>query len=169
MRDDFDLKVGNVDFQSILYMQKELRNTCEGEEICDFLKRVDRLFPVPLSEKEELEVLALKLEKYGTVSCVREGGMIIALCAGYTNDREQRLGYISVVASRPEYANKGYGKAAVRGFIEKARAAGMEAIHLYADKRNKPALYMYEKLGFIDWSIPNEPRPGDKHLIMWLA
>lgn len=110
-------------------------------------------------------MLASKFEKYGTVSYVRENGKIIAICAGYTNDREQRLGYISVVASLPEYTNKGYGKIAVKGFIEKAKDAGMKAIHLYADRGNKAALNMYGKLGFVDWNIPDEPRLKDKHLI----
>lgn len=80
----------------------------------------------------------------------------------------QRLGYISVVASLPEYTNKGYGKVAVQGFIEKAKNAGMKAIHLYADKENKTALNMYGKLGFVDWIIPDERRPEDKHLIRWI-
>lgn len=93
---------------------------------------------------------------------------MIALCAGYTNDQEHRLGYISVVASLPEYANKGYGKIAVQGFIEKAKNAGMRAIHLYADKDNEAALNMYGKLGFVDWIVLDESRPNDKHLIKWL-
>lgn len=62
----------------------------------------------------------------------------------------------------------GYGKVAVQGFIEKAKNAGMKAIHLYADKENKAALNMYGKLGFVDWIIPDERRPEDKHLIRWI-
>ena len=113
-------------------------------------------------------MLASKFENCGTVSYVRENSKIIALCAGYANNQEQQLGYISVVASLPEYTNKGYGKIAVQGFIEKAKNAGMKAIHLYADRENKAALNMYGKLGFVDWVLPNEPRPEDKHLIRWI-
>ena len=154
--------------ETSLYMKKKLKNIGGGKEIYKFLKKVERLFPVPLSEREQLIMLASKFEKYGTVSYVRENGKIIAICAGYTNDQVQRLGYISVVASLPEYTNKGYGKVAVQGFIEKAKNAGMKAIHLYADKENKAALNMYGKLGFVDWIIPDELRPEDKHLIRWI-
>ena len=154
--------------ETSLYMKKKLKNIGGGQELYKFLKKVERLFPVPLSEREQLIMLASKFEKYGTVSYVRENGKIIAICAGYTNDQEQRLGYISVVASLPEYTNKGYGKVAVQGFIEKAKNAGMKAIHLYADKENKAALNMYGKLGFVDWIIPDERRPEDKHLIRWI-
>ena len=162
--------------ETSLYMKKKLKNIGGGQELYKFLKKVERLFPVPLSEREQLIMLASKFEKYGTVSYVRENGKIIAICAGYTNDQVQRLGYISVVASLPEYTNKGYGKVAVQGFIEKAKNAGMKAIHLYADKENKHlyadkenkiALNMYGKLGFVDWIIPDEQRPKDKHLIRW--
>lgn len=154
--------------ETSLYMKKKLKNIGGGQELYKFLKKVERLFPVPLSEREQLIMLASKFEKYGTVSYVRENGKIIAICAGYTNDQVQRLGYISVVASLPEYTNKGYGKVAVQGFIEKAKNAGMKAIHLYADKENKIALNMYGKLGFVDWIIPDELRPEDKHLIRWI-
>ena len=155
--------------ETSLYMKKKLKNIGGGgQELYKFLKKVERLFPVPLSEREQLIMLASKFEKYGTVSYVRENGKIIAICAGYTNDQVQRLGYISVVASLPEYTNKGYGKVAVQGFIEKAKNAGMKAIHLYADKENKAALNMYGKLGFVDWIIPDELRPEDKHLIRWI-
>lgn len=154
--------------ETSLYMKKKLKNIGGGQELYEFLKKVERLFPVPLSEREQLIMLASKFEKYGTVSYVRENGKIIAICAGYTNDQVQRLGYISVVASLPEYTNKGYGKVAVQGFIEKAKNAGMKAIHLYADKENKAALNMYGKLGFVDWIIPDELRPEDKHLIRWI-
>lgn len=73
-----------------------------------------------------------------------------------------------MVVSLPEYANKGYGKIAVQRFIEKARHAEMKAIYLYADKENKQAIRMYEKLGFIEWTVFDKPRPKDKHLIKWL-
>lgn len=121
-----------------------------------------------MSEKENLVTLASKFEQYGITSYVIENGEIVALCAGYANDTKNRLGYISVVASLPEYANKGHGKIAVQGFIEKAKNLGMKAIHLYADRNNHGALHMYSKMGFVDYCVEDEVRPEDKHLIVWL-
>lgn len=91
------------------------------------------------------------------------------MCAGYTNDIETRLAYIFVVATLSEYMGKGYGKVVVQKFIEKAKQDGMQAVCLYADKSNKTALHMYEKLGFRDWNVIDEPRPEDKHLIHYLC
>ena len=133
-----------------------------------FLIKVDHLFPVSLSEKKRLSELADVFMVYGTMGMVKEGDKIISLCAGYANDNLTRLAYISVVASLPEYAGKGYGKVAVRDFITNAINNGMKAIHLYAVKDNAPAIRMYESLGFIDYIVEDEPRPEDRHLILYL-
>lgn len=136
--------------------------------ILRFLIKVDHLFPVSLSEKKRLSELAGVFMAYGMMGMVKEGDKIISLCAGYANDNLTRLAYISVVASLPEYAGKGYGKVAVRDFITKAINNGMKAIHLYAVKDNTPAIRMYENLGFIDYIVEDEPRPEDRHLILYL-
>lgn len=140
----------------------------EGTPILRFLIKVDHLFPVSLSEKKRLSELADVFMVYGTMGMVKEGDKIISLCAGYANDNLTRLAYISVFASLPEYAGKGYGKVAVRDFITKAINNGMKAIHLYAVKDNAPAIRMYESLGFIDYIVEDEPRPEDRHLILYL-
>lgn len=137
-------------------------------ELLTFLTKIDRLFPVPLSKKESLATLASKLKTYGTISIIRDQDKIVSMCAGYTNNLRNKLGYISVVATLPEYSGKGYGKRAVQDFIENAKKAGMSEVHLYADSGNCKALHMYEKLGFSVWNIPDEPRPEDKHLIIRL-
>lgn len=137
-------------------------------ELLEFLIRVDRLFPVPLSEKTKLCDLERKLSNFGTLGIVRQNGKIVSLCAGYANDYLNFLAYISVVASLPEYSGKGYGKIAVSEFIEKAKRAGMRAVHLYVVKENIPAVKLYERLGFVDYIVENEPRPEDRHLILYL-
>ena len=138
-------------------------------DLYPFLQKVDRLFPVPLSDKEPLEVLASKLEKYGTLSLIQKDGQIVAMCAGYINDLERRLGYISVVAVLPECSGRGYGWSVVYDFVRKAADAGMTAVHLYASPGNAAALKMYQKLGFVRWQIAGEPRPDDMHLIKRLS
>lgn len=134
-------------------------------ELLYFLIRADHLFPVSLSERGKLCDLERKFSNFGTLGIVRENGKIISLCASYANDCLNRLAYISVVATLPEYSGKGYGKIAVQEFIEKAKNAGMKAIHLYADNKNTPAINLYERLGFVDYMVGNEPRPKDRHLI----
>lgn len=121
-----------------------------------------------MSKKESLFKLEKKLINYGTLGIVRESNKIISLCAGYANNSLSKLAYISVVASLSEYSGKGYGKLAVRNFIGKAREKGMKSIHLYVVKDNIPAIRMYESLGFVDYILEDEPRPEDRHLILYL-
>jgi ribosomal protein S18 acetylase RimI-like enzyme len=137
-------------------------------ELVEFLTNVDTLFPTALSERESLQNLASKIEMYGTISYIKVNGTIVALCAGYTNDQKNHMGYISVVATLPEYEQNGYGNKVVRNYVERARKIGMKAVHLYAARENDIALHLYKKMGFIDLIINDEPRPNDKHLILWL-
>ena len=167
--DKFGYVISGDASDSSYYMIKSLKKYGGGvTPILRFLIKVDHLFPVPLSEKKRLSELAGVFMVYGTMGMVKEGDKIISLCAGYANDNLTRLAYISVVASLPEYAGKGYGKVAVRDFITKALNNGMKAIHLYAVKDNAPAIRMYESLGFIDYIVEDEPRPEDRHLILYL-
>lgn len=130
--------------------------------------RVNWLFPVPLSKKENLLELTNKFITYGTLAIMKENSKIISLCAGYTNDEVTKLAYISVVATLPEHSGKGYGKLVVQNFVYKAREKGMKAVHLYATRNNISAIKMYESLGFVDFMLEDEIRPEDRHLILYL-
>ena len=135
------------------------------ERLYSFLKAVDKSFPVPLSEKQDLSVLVAKFIEKATLCHVLNEGRMIALVAGYTENVTENMGYISVVATIPEARGKGYAKALVGEFIDIARSKGLSAVHLYTVRTNTSAVKMYEKLGFAEWVCENEPRPDDLHLI----
>ena len=164
----FGYKIIGEASENSYYMEKCLEKLREDNELSIFLRRVNHLFPISLSEKEALSELADKFIKKGTISVIREENRIISLCAGYANDDLNKRAYISVVATLPEYADKGYGRIVVQNFICKARQKGMKAVHLYAVKENIPAIKMYENLGFEDFVMDNETRPEDKHFILYL-
>ena len=96
-----------------------------------------------------------------------QGDEIIALLAGYTDNVENNLGYISIVATLPQSQGKGYGTSLIREFLDIARTKGLRAVHLYAVRENIPAMRMYNKLGFEDYVLDDEPRPNDAHLIYY--
>lgn len=137
----------------------------EFQAIRAFLGAVDPLFPVPLSQKQDLDAFAEKLLEKATLCAAEEDGRIVALVAGYTENVVDRLGYISIVATLPEARGRGLGSALVREFLEIARGKGLRGVHLYAVPDNLPAIRMYEKLGFEIYRLDNEPRPDDAHLI----
>lgn len=137
-------------------------------QIRKFLEKADQLFPIPLSEKQNLDEFAKKLYEKATVCKVSEGDHIMALLAGYTDNVEDGLGYISIVATLPQAQGKGYGTSLIREFLDIAQSKGLRAVHLYAVKENIPAMRMYKKLGFEDFVIDDEPRPNDAHLIYYI-
>ncbi len=130
-----------------------------------FLRKVDKLFPVPLSQKCDLHSLAEKFNEKATVCAQLHGDDIVALAAGYTDNVVENRGYISVVATLPEAQGNGYASQVILRFLDIAAQKNLKAVHLYADRRNEPALAMYRRLGFVEWKMPDEPRESDVHFI----
>ncbi len=127
--------------------------------------KVDSLFPVPLSKKQNLQEFALKLCEKATVCTVCENRQIIAMVAGYTENVIDNMGYISVVATLPEAQGRGLAKQLVQEFLEIARKNNLSGVHLYAVRGNVSAMAMYRSLGFEEWTPANEARPQDVHWI----
>lgn len=133
-----------------------------------FLFAVDSMFPVPLSEKQDLHEFARKLFEKATLCYSEENGDICSLVAGYTDNVVNNLGYISVVATLPQVQGRGYGSSLVRDFLDIAQKKDLDAVHLYTARENDTAIKMYKKLGFVEWHLENEPRPDDLHLIYYI-
>lgn len=138
------------------------------EQLLTFLQAVDGEFPVPLSARQELSSFAAKLLELATLCPVLEDGRIVALAAGYTDHMINNMAYLSIVSTLPCARRKGYAARVIREFMDVAARKGAGALHLYAVGENLPAIRMYERLGFVRWDMPGEPRPEDVHLIYYL-
>lgn len=138
------------------------------DKIYAFLEKVDRTFPVALSEKADLKQFALKLYSSATLCTIEEDNQIVAMAAGYTENTINSVAYITLVATLPEHRGKGYAKQLVMEFIDRAKSKRLKAVHLYAVRSNTAAMEMYNHLGFVEWHLENEKRPEDVHLIYYL-
>jgi ribosomal protein S18 acetylase RimI-like enzyme len=135
------------------------------KQIERFLREVDRTFPIPLSQKQDLRELARKFHERASICAEASGERILAMVAGYTANVPEDKAYISVVATVPDARGRGLAKRLVQDFIGCAKAAGLSSVHLYCDRSNRIAERMYRSLGFLDLVLENEPRPLDIHLI----
>ncbi|MBE5750973.1 MAG: GNAT family N-acetyltransferase [Clostridiales bacterium] len=135
------------------------------DEIEKFLNAVDKEFPVPLSQKTDLHEYAIKLYEHATIFFVEQDGKIAAMVAGYTDNVENDMAYISLLATREEYRGQGYAKRLVNEFLECAKNKNLSATHLYAVETNERAVQLYYKLGFEKYMPEMEPRKDDLHLI----
>ena len=139
------------------------------QELYEFLEKVDKLFPVPLSEKQNLKLLSEKFCTKGTLCTVIENKKLVSLVAGYTENIIDNMAYISVVATLPEYAGNGYAKKLVKKFIDKCRDNKIDAVHLYTVPSNVVAVNMYKSVGFEEWKAKDEQRKDDLHLIYYIG
>lgn len=140
------------------------------EELEDFLRRVDKDFPVSLSEKVDIYEYAVKLYNKGTFCIKRDENTrrIVAMVVGYTENLVDNSAYISLVAVENEHRSKGYGKELVQQFLNICKKKRIDAIHLYCVETNIHAMKMYQKLGFQKYCLENEIRKKDIHFVYYL-
>lgn len=138
------------------------------KKIHEFLKLVDKEFPIPLSEKTDLKDYALKLYRNATLCTYEENDNILAMVAGYTENIVGDMAYISMVVTLPEARGRGIARGLVSEFIGRARMKRLKAVHLYAVRQNTAAMKLYSDIGFVEWHLENEKRPDDVHFIYYL-
>ena len=125
---------------------------------------MNEAFPIPLSNKVNLEYYTEKLLKNAVICAEFVNEQIVGLVAGYINDVSQ-IAYISLVAVLPQARGRGIASKLIKEFFEKCREKEYIAVHVYTHKTNHSAICMYGKLGFEKYQIKNEPRPEDEHFI----
>lgn len=136
--------------------------------LVNFFREVDRSFPIPLSEKVNINQYAQKLLEYGTLCVKIKDDAIQGLVGGYTENVEEKRAYISVVAVLSSCYRQGVASKLVREFIEQCREKQLQSIHLYTHKNNTGAIEMYRRIGFQEYILENETRQEDLHLIYYL-
>ena len=78
-------------------------------------------------------------------------------------------GEITNVAILSKYRGKGYGKQLVSALLKSGEELGAQAFTLEVRVSNKPAIALYESLGFVSEGIRPDfyERPKEDALIMW--
>lgn len=137
-------------------------------QIETFLMAVDGLFPIPLSQKQNLTAYAKKLYEKATLCVVCREEEIVSMVAGYTDHLPDERAYIAIVATLPKAVRKGLAGSLVKEFIGICREKHIKAVHLYAVADNIGAMKLYHSLGFQELRIADEPRKEDVHLIFEL-
>lgn len=135
------------------------------KQIKKFLNTVDKDFPIPLSNRQNLDDLAQKFYEKATFCVKIKNGEIISAMIGYTDNLIEDFAYLSVVATLPTERGNGYATVLLKEFIGICRDKKVRAIHLYTNKR---AESLYRKQGFVDYVVVNETRPNDIHLVLYL-
>ena len=127
------------------------------EKIENFLRLVDKDFPVPLSCKQDLSQLARKLCEKGTLCAREENGEIVALVAGYTDNLENNKNmsedlksFTFVLIQASLFSNEGITKKQLGSDLNisestvNKRLAKLREIGLLLEEKCKPAKYLID-------------------------
>jgi ribosomal protein S18 acetylase RimI-like enzyme len=72
----------------------------------------------------------------------------VILTLGYSFEFRGRDAFIDELYIEPEFRRRGLGRRALEFVEEKARASGVNAIHLEVDRGNDPAMELYRRTGY---------------------
>ena len=116
------------------------------KDIMEFLKKIDSLFKIPLSQKIDLEEYSKKIVRNADVFLALDNESIVGIVVGYNNDKEFKISNMSILAVLNEYQGKGVARRLVNNFLDLAKNKKMEKVKLSTvDAR---ALKLYESLNF---------------------
>lgn len=140
----------------------------EKEKFFDFIKKINYDFPIPVSEKVDLNEYCEKLWEKAELVAEVQDGEIRGLVAGYVNDLKNGSAYMSLLGVSRDFRNQGLGKKLVHQFVLLCREKQIRSVNLYTHKTNQAAIKMYEGLGFEIDSEGNQNRMDDIHFIKQL-
>lgn len=135
---------------------KNLNFVCD--DLLDYLKAVDKSFPVPLSDKVVLEEYAKKLYDNAEIFVAYENDTIVGIFAGYVNDYDTKMAYGSVLTVLDTYQGCGIATRLLDAFCDCAKSRNMEKIMFCVYLDNEPAMKLYTKKGFAVYKKEEENR-----------
>lgn len=116
------------------------------KDIIEFLKKIDSLFKIPLSQKINLEEYSKKIISNADIFLAFDSESIVGIVVGYNNDKELKISNMSILVVLNEYQGKGIARKLVNNFLNLAKNKKMEKVKLSTvDAR---ALKLYESLNF---------------------
>ena len=107
-----------------------------------------------LSERVNIEEYAKKLSANAEVFYVKHGDIDIGSCAVYMNNEETV--FISSIAIKKEWQNKGIGNFLWEKIIVLANTRGIRTIELMVNKNNYKAITFYNHLQFTELKMNTE-------------
>lgn len=118
------------------------------KEIYDIVIKFDVCFPHLKEKISDLKSYVEKLYNHANVYIQMSGNTVSGLVVFYSNDEVQKIGYITLIGTLPEFRRQKLGKQLL-DFCEKVMLqSGMRTIRLEVDNDNTGAIEFYGKAGF---------------------
>ncbi|HEV2613560.1 MAG TPA: GNAT family N-acetyltransferase [Gammaproteobacteria bacterium] len=124
-------------------------NKASVSQITTHLKLCDSTFVPPLSERITIDEYAHKIVNHAVRFEAWSDNELIGLLAAYCNDTVNRMAFITNVSVVPSWHGKGIASQLMVNLIEYVHTLGFDRIALDVDEKNRAAIKLYEKHGFI--------------------
>lgn len=123
--------------------------TATEEEICRHLINCSRYFIPALSEYVEIGQYSKKIFTKAITFEAWVENTLSGMVAAYFNDIEKKSGYITSVSIEPKSRGMGIASTLIQNCIEYATSNQFKEIQLEVNKKNEPAINLYQKHGFV--------------------
>jgi len=120
----------------------------DAEKVLDFLLRIDKTLPVPLSARVNVTKFANRAVERSIVYAIEDQGVLAAAALFYYNFQDQPYAYLDLLATAPGYAGRGYARMLMDAIEDTAKNAGMTEFHLHTNDTNTAAVTLYNKRGY---------------------
>lgn len=144
---------------------KLLQNEETAKQIADFIRLNEYLLPDPYSDHVDVEQYAKKLNSLGECWAIIKNDEIVAFCGGYINDLSTKKAFLQLLLVSEQWHGSGFGKTLIKTFCDYAEKLGFSKVQLTVAKRNKKALQLYKKIGFVN-SIEEHPDNLKQYMIL---
>lgn len=137
------------DYDEIVELYKELY---DAEKIFD--ENLTNIYNVSEKQKEEIQKRIKSRKEIFLVA--EEDNKIIGLIDGYIIDNSnhiEKVGYLDHLCVNKNYRKLGIGENLIEEFSNKMKSKNVTYLKLNAFEKNLPAIALYKKLGFEEYSI----------------
>jgi len=123
-------------------------NSATVDQLSDHLRRCDRGYVPPLSERVVIDDYARKIAKRATRFEAWSDGGLVGLVAAYLPTAVDDPVFITDVSVHPEHRGRRVASVLLDECAAFARGHGVHRLQLEVDRQNRPAIALYEASGF---------------------
>jgi ribosomal protein S18 acetylase RimI-like enzyme len=134
---------------------KEFIKITDKNDILRYLYDFSDVFPHLCEKIESMEEYAAKLSKFSNFYIASYDGAELGLAVFYSNDKQSKNAYISLIGLKSVARNKGLGSWLLNRCEEASIKDGMEKMSLEVDCDNPSAIAFYKKNGYCQGEFTN--------------
>ena len=118
------------------------------DRIYEFIKKADKTFPTPISERTDIRQVTAKILEKAIVLEATVDQRVVGLSSFYANDKMTFISHWTFLAVDPQYAKRGIASTLIAKMLDILKKEGMLSVDVLTDTVNMTARSLYEKLGF---------------------